>query len=409
MTTVDIDRIAAGGSGVGRLPNGKTVFVPRTAPGDRVHVEVTNEKARWAHARAVEYETLGSRRTEPPCVHYMRDGCGGCQIQHLHDDAQRAAKSQLIGEALRRIGKREVEDPLVRQAPAPWRYRTKITLAVDPATGVIGLHRLDTPALLFEPDDCLITREPVMTLWRRVRQAREMLPRDLVQLILREDREGRVHAIVVSPGPWNAAPLAGAVGDANLSIWWKPARGAARVVAGPETGFPATAFEQSSSELATEIRTRAGEFLRPTIEGVAWDLYGGVGDTARLLADFGARVWTVDADRRAHGWGKNVTRGSSAGSIQFVTERVEDAIRSLPPAQNLVLNPPRTGVVERVTEAIDRLAREGARRMAYISCDPATLARDLRRLPSWEVVGLEGYDLFPQTSHVETLVLLEAG
>lgn len=408
MTVVVIERLAAGGAGVGRLPNGKTVFVPRTAPGDLVRVAITREKKRWADARPIGFEQRGSGRTQPPCPHYERDACGGCQIQHLAYAAQTAAKARLIGDALRRIGKLDVSDPPVDPATAYWRYRTKITMAAQPERGVIGLHRWDAPEAVFEPDDCLITRESVMALWRKVRAVRQMLPSDLTQLVLREDRDGRRHALVISSAPWNAEPLAAALADPTISIWWKPARGAARVLAGPETGFPATAFEQSSPDLAARIRQRAIGFVSAASGGCVWDLYGGVGETARMLSEAGAQVWSVDADRRAHAWARRQPHRPGAGPVQFVTGKVEDVLTRLPAPRAIVLNPPRSGVSDRVAADIDRLGRAGAKRMAYISCDPATLARDLRHLSSWAAVDLHGFDLFPQTSHVETLVLLEA-
>ena len=407
MMGVDIERIAAGGAGIGRLPNGKAVFVPRTAPGDRVRVAISREKNRWAEARPLAFDAYGPDRTQAQCVHYARDACGGCQIQHLEYAAQTAVKSRLIGDALRRIGKRDLPDPPVDPAPEPWRYRSKITMAAEPERGAIGLHRWDTPETLFEPDDCLITRESVMTLWRKIRHARDLLPADLDQLVLREDRDRRLHAMVISSSPWNAEPLAAHLADPTISLWWKPVRGAARVLAGPERGFPATAFEQSSPDLAGRIRLSAVEFVAPAPGASVWDLYGGVGDTARLLVERGAAVWSVDSDRRAHAWAKRVPV-VEAGTVRFVTGRVEDVLNTLPSPRGIVLNPPRSGVTDGVAGSIDRLGREGTPRMAYISCDPATLARDLRRLPAWLVVDLRGFDLFPQTSHVETLALLEA-
>lgn len=408
MITVDIERIAAGGAGVGRLPDGKAVFVPRTAPGDRVRIAITREKARWAQARPLAFDLRGPDWTKPPCVHYERDACGGCQIQHLAYDAQTAVKSSLIGDALRRIGKRDVVDPPVDPAEHPWRYRTKITLAAGPGGGVIGLHRWDEPDTLFEPDDCLITRESVMRLWQRIRSAKRLLPADLDYLVLREDRDGRLHVVVMSQGPWDAKRLAVHLADSTTSIWWKPARGAARVLAGPETGFPATAFEQSSPDLAHRIRSRAVEFASATPGAAVWDLYGGVGDTARMLSRLRAAVWSVDADRKAHSWARERPSPDAGGTVTLVTGRVEDVLHTLPTPDAVVLNPPRSGVTDRVAGRIDRVGREGAKRLAYISCDPATLARDLRRLPSWSIVDLRGFDLFPQTAHVETLVLMEA-
>src|SRR2546430_14541730 len=127
---VTITGIAAGGDGVGRLPDGRAVFVPRTAPGDRVGVRDVKLRKRFAHATLHEVVTPSGARVTAPCGHYQHDHCGGCQLQHLSYDAQLAAKRAIVGDALRRIGKLDVVDPEIVEAADEWRYRAKISLAV---------------------------------------------------------------------------------------------------------------------------------------------------------------------------------------------------------------------------------------------------------------------------------------
>jgi 23S rRNA (uracil1939-C5)-methyltransferase len=408
VTVVRIRGIAAGGDGVGQLADGMTVFVPRTAPGDDVAVEITQRRRRHAKGRAVELRAPGPGRASPACVHYTRDACGGCQLQHLDAAAQLAAKQSLVGEALRRIGRRDVPDPAIIPSPAAWRYRTKITLTVSPDGARIGLRQVDRPDAVFDLVDCPITDERLMDLWSAVRAHRPLLPPDLRDVVLRIDRDGRAHVIARSnPPAWDAAPLAAAVGRADVSYWWHAEGGAARVVAGPVTGFPALAFEQANPVLADAIRAAAVTALAPSPGVKIWDLYGGVGDGARRLAEAGAAVWSVEADRSAVEW---AARQPASSAPTYVQGLVEHVLPRLPRPQAVLLNPPRTGAHARVTEALERLAREpaGGLRVAYVSCDPATLARDLARLPSYVVRQVVAYDLFPQTSHVETLVVLEA-
>jgi 23S rRNA (uracil1939-C5)-methyltransferase len=134
-----------------------------------------------------------------------------------------------------------------------------------------------------------------------------------------------------------------------------------------------------------------------------WDLYGGIGDTAAALAARGADVVSVDADQRAVAWAR---RRSIHGRVRFIAARAEDAVARLPAAEAVVVNPPRTGLDRRVTR---RLAATHVARLAYVSCDPATLARDLARLaPPYRVDAVRAFDLFPQTAHVETVVALRA-
>jgi 23S rRNA (uracil1939-C5)-methyltransferase len=149
-------------------------------------------------------------------------------------------------------------------------------------------------------------------------------------------------------------------------------------------------------------RAWAVERLGDVAGKVVWDLYGGVGDTARLLAARGASVVSVDADERAVAWAR---RGDAAPAIRFVAGRAEDVIGSLPDPDAVVLNPPRGGLHWDVTL---RLTGVPVGRVAYVSCDAATLARDLSRLgATYQIGALRAFDLFPQTAHVETVAVLE--
>ncbi len=399
---VSISAIASGGDGVGRLADGMTIFVPRTAPGDTAEVHVVRRKSHYAHGRLLELRSVGQNRENPRCQHYREDDCGGCQLQHLTMPAQLEAKRRFVGDAVRRIGRRLVSDPPITASPTPWRYRTKVTLAVG--GGRIGLRRLDQPAEVFDLADCLIVREPLMALWARLSKSRGLLPGGLKSLILREDRAAGLHVVAVGGETcWDAGPLAQDIGDRSICFWWQPGGGVARVVAGRRTGYPATAFEQVNRRLAHAIRLAAVEALGDVQGRVVWDLYGGVGDTAELLADRGARVWTVDCDRSAVEWGQQ----HGIAGVTRIAGLVEDEVARLPVPFAVVLNPPRTGVGSGVTEWLDRWSFSPGPRVAYVSCDPATLARDIARMPRLAVATLTAYDVFPQTAHVETLAVLE--
>lgn len=410
MVRIRIDRLAAGGDGVGRLEDGMVVFVPRTAPGDLAEVEVRERKRRFARARLLRVLEPGPGRVDPPCVHYTGDRCGGCQLQHLALEVQLEAKRSFVGDAIRRIGGRKVEDPDIVPSLSHWRYRTKITLSVR--EGVVGLHRYDAPDEVFELGDCLIARESLMELLRLVRIHKRELPPGTASVALKEDRSGGLHLVISGGEPgWDPEPMARALGG-RVSLWWQPARGAARVVSGGHSAFPALAFEQTNPELAGRIRARAVEWLGEVEGRVVWDLYCGVGDTAMLLAGRGARVYGVDADRQAIEWARSRCGGGS-GKVHFVHGLVEESFHRLPEPDLVVANPPRRGMHARVTRELERRARsrgEGKAplRLCYISCDPATLARDLARLPSFDLRALQAFDLFPQTSHVETAALLES-
>src|SRR6266540_7188792 len=134
---VSITRIAVGGDGVGRLSDGRVVFVPRTVPGDHVRLrpESLQRHRNFARAEVGEIVEAGEGRVAPPCPHYAHDHCGGCQLQHLAYDEQLKAKRAIVGDSLRRIGKLKVEDPEVVEALEEWRYRSKISMAVKVTAG----------------------------------------------------------------------------------------------------------------------------------------------------------------------------------------------------------------------------------------------------------------------------------
>jgi 23S rRNA (uracil1939-C5)-methyltransferase len=259
---------------------------------------------------------------------------------------------------------------------------------------------------VFALDDCHITDVRLMALWKELRPRLNLLPPKLSRLTLRLDREGRRHIIAESTGePWQDADrLRAALPDGDRVIcWWHPTDGAARVVAGAETGYPATAFEQVNPEMGALARHWVADQLGPVNGHVVWDLYGGVGDTAVLLAGRGAQVVSVDADERASDWAR---RRPDAGTVRFIAARAEDTLNTLPLPHAVVVNPPRAGLHWDVTL---RLTSQPVARVAYLSCDPATLARDLSRMiVNYRIAGVRAFDLFPQTAHVETAVILEA-
>ena len=157
MNAVRILRLAAGGDGVGRLEDGRAVFVPRSAPGDLVELTGLRSQRRFARARVARVLEPGPARIEPPCPHYVDDECGGCQLQHLASGAQQEARRGIVGDALRRLARLELADPEIEPAEQELEYRTKITLHADARAGTIGLHPYGRAEQVFELRRCLIT------------------------------------------------------------------------------------------------------------------------------------------------------------------------------------------------------------------------------------------------------------
>jgi 23S rRNA (uracil1939-C5)-methyltransferase len=402
VTAVRILRLAAGGDGVGKLPDGRTVFVPRAAPGDLVELTGLREHKRFARARIGRLLAASPQRVEPRCPHYVRDECGGCQLQHLSYEAQLESRRGFVGDAIRRLGKRDVPDPPIAPADKIFEYRTKLTLHVDGRR--IGLHRHGRPDELFDLEWCHITVPELMELWQTVRKLRPLLPPRLAQLILRLDRTGGRHLVIraeegEAPSGFDRLRRQLERLQVPATIWYQPHGGTARAVAGAAEAFPATVFEQVHPEMGDRVRAFALEQLGDVNGRRVWDLYAGIGETTVQLVERGATVESVEVDRRA------VAEAEARGPVaRRLSGRVEDVLGQLGAPDLVIANPPRTGLDSRVADALHRLAPE---RVVYISCDPATLARDIQRLERFRICRVQAFDLFPQTAHVETVAVLE--
>jgi 23S rRNA (uracil1939-C5)-methyltransferase len=417
---VRILRLAAGGDGVGKLADGRTVFVPRTAPGDLVEVTRMRAHRRFARARLGRLLEPGADRVAPRCPHYEGDECGGCQLQHIGAERQLGIKRAVVGDALRRIAGLDVPDPEIVPSDLDWGYRNKLTLTIAGQGRRIGLHRFERPDEVFDLQRCEITEPALIELWQTVRAHRTLLPANAERLVLRLDRAGTRHLIVHTADAtvW-AAPSALARelmrADTPAVLWWHPEGGAPRTVAGEAEAYPATVFEQVHPGLGDLIRAFAVDQLGAVEGRHVWDLYAGIGDTTDDLLRRGATVESVELDRRAvefadRRWRTRtgVPAASQApddGRVMRHAGRVEDLVDRLRAPAQVITNPPRTGMDERVTEAI---LQRGPSMLVYISCDPATLARDIARLsPTYRLGLVRAFDLFPQTAHVETVAVLE--
>lgn len=403
VVELDIHGIAAGGDGVGRA-DGLVVFAPRTAPGDRIRATVERGK-RFARAASVDVVTPSPDRVAPACPHYEGDRCGGCQLQHMNDNAQRRAKAGIIRDAFQRIAKRPLDLPDVRHGAQAWRYRSKLTLALRRSMGrwIAGLHRYDAPDEIFALDDCPITDERVMVAWRAVLARGELLP-DARTLRVSLRLLGDGAALVVEGGErWDKGQTLLDVVPALVAIWWVPdgERSVRRLVAdrGPGQEHGAS-FTQVNDAVAQRMREHVLALVAKHAPGHVVDAYAGIGDTAEPVARGGATVVAIELDRAAS---RVAAERLPAGS-RAVADSVEHALPGALPADLVLLNPPRAGTADSVTRALEQ-ARPAT--IIYVSCDPATLARDVGRLPSYRVASVVGFDMFPQTAHVETVCELQ--
>ena len=403
---VRVDSIAAGGDGVGRH-EGLVVFTPRTAPGDVARVE-GERRDRFLRGRMLELLVPSVLRIEPPCEHYVRDGCGGCQLQHLRYAAQVEAKAMIIRDAMNRIGGLALDAPEMTPSDGPWRYRRKLTLALRRKDGdwIAGLHRFDAPSEIFRLRDCPITDKAVVDAWKLVLAQRAHLPaapalRGAVRLL-----DSGFSFSLEGGRSWPARDRFCAAVPTMSELWWAPEGQSRRLVQSHAAKDQAGAsFTQVNSGVALALREWVLTLAARSQPATAIDAYAGTGDIAVGLAKQGSRVTAIEIDRDA----ARLCAGRLPKGSRAVAGAVEDHLAEALPADLVILNPPRAGVHERVTSLLAQAAADtgsepaAAKSIIYVSCNPATLARDVRRLVGFRVRSIRGFDMFPQTAHVETV------
>lgn len=378
-----IERLSNDGAGVGRHPDGRVLFVAGTAPGDRVRVRITEAHRRHLRGAVDALLEAGPGRSQARCP--IVDRCGGCSWQHLAYETQLAAKADIVTDALRRIAGLALAEPVdVTPSPSPYEYRGRTRLLVRggrPGYRAAG-SRDHVPV-----DDCPVLAAPLRAALRELASA----PR----------ADGEWELLLGEPSPaWpegvRCAPLAETAADLVL----KAGGERIRIAAG---GF-AQANTLLLDALVDAVCAAAGS-------GTALlELYAGAGFLTLPLARAFERVLAVEGEGSAV---ERLRDAAGEAGLAHVEARAEDvgrfAARPFPTAfapDVVCVDPPRAGLAQEVVRA---LCRPGPRRLVYLSCDPATLARDLASLGEggWRCATVRAFDLFPQTPHVETLVTLE--
>ncbi len=389
------------------MPDGRTAFVPWTMPEDEVRIRVVESRKRWVRAVPEDLIRPAPERVEPPCPHFGT--CGGCRLQHLPGAEQRRWKGILVKEALSRIGGLRLEDD-IRVAPSEeqFGYRSRVTFTVAHRGGRLhaGLREAGRPGRVVDIDRCLLADPAIQETWAGLRQLLQkggtLPPGTVARVTLRTVEEG-VIMIWMPRCPGSGELFARLPGV--IQVWESGASGSRRLwgdTEGHETWFgrrvrvPGPAFTQvnrpSGQRLFDAVVEAAGD-----VKGLkVIDAYGGLSPTGTELAARGASVTVVEMDETA------AASLAEDRSVAVLEGRVEARLPEALPADLAILNPPRSGLHE---EAVRHLLAEPPARILYVSCDPATLARDVKRLSlRYDLGPVEAFDLFPQTPHVEVLV-----
>jgi 23S rRNA (uracil1939-C5)-methyltransferase len=415
-STVQIRALSSDGAGVGNLADGRVVFVPRTAPGDEVRVRITDGKPRWARGQLRGLLVPSPDRVPPSCPYY--EECGGCTLQHIAYEQQLYWKGDTVREALKRISHVDIALPAVIPSPNERNYRSRVTFTLVRLPGgrvVAGFHHLGVPHRIVDVEEgCILPEPAVASIWTGLRRAwgegaRRLPAGRKLRLTLRAVDEGVILVVEGGRGPGRPDILLREV-EGLVAVWAVGPKGGGRLLAGlthvHDTRLGETVRTGPTTFL--QVNRVAGEALHRWVveQGAVTpgdkvvDAYCGVGFYGRDLARLGAHVLGIERDSKAAG---AASRDSPEGFTVWAGA-VEDRMAEALPADLVVLNPPRIGIDAEVTET---LLAAGPPRLIYVSCAPATLARDVGRLSSsYEVVDVRAFDLFPQTAHVEVVVVL---
>jgi 23S rRNA (uracil1939-C5)-methyltransferase len=386
---VHIERILPGGSGLA-YAEGRTILVGLAAPGDHLRVRLEQTRGTVSFARIVEILSPSPVRVEPPCPYFGR--CGGCDFQQLSYQAQLESKVEIIRDCLRRIARIEPPGEIpITPSPLDWRYRSRAQWQYDSITHGLGYFERGSHKV------CDVAECPVLV---------PALQETLMDLRARLT-EGSL--------PEEVQEFQSVAGDEGASLL-PPLNGGqvsevTRHIAGERYRFSAAGFFQINHELLTPLVNAAlsgahGEMVHGE---TAVDLYCGAGLFTLPLARRFTRVTGVEASAHAVACARrNLSdAGLTNASVQSATVSswLKEHGPALAPVDYLLLDPPRTGAEEGAIAGILLLRPQ---RIAYVSCDPATLARDLKQLLSggYHLDTLAAFDMFPQTHHVETIAHL---
>ncbi|MDA5110014.1 23S rRNA (uracil(1939)-C(5))-methyltransferase RlmD [Brevibacillus thermoruber] len=440
--TLTIKSLGINGEGIGYYKR-KIVFVEKALPGEVVHAEVTDVKETYAVARLVRLVERSPARVEPPCPVY--EECGGCSLQHMDYQAQLASKRELVIESLRKYAR--LENPPVAETIGmenPWGYRNKAQFQVGRQNGrlVAGLYQTGSHRLV-DLESCRVQHEATNEIVRTARQVMEELGipayderkrtgviRTIVAraafatgetqltLVTATEEIPRVKELILElrtrlPGlvsivqNVNRKKTSLVFGDTTRQLWGRPS--IAEQLGELSFDLSARAFFQLNPEQTRKLYEEVKKAAGLTGSELVLDLYCGTGTIALWLAPYAREVRGIELIPEAVEDARRNAEKNGAANATFHVGRAEVlmpkwAKQGVKP-DVVVVDPPRTGLDDAL---IRSLLEVQPQRIVYVSCNPSTLGKDVAKLLArYELVSAQPLDMFPHTSHVESVALLK--
>jgi 23S rRNA (uracil1939-C5)-methyltransferase len=400
---VRIHSLAYGGDALGRLPDGRVVFVPYALPGEVVKLRIVDEKPRHALAELVEVLQASPERVTPRCLHFGT--CGGCHYQHMSYTAQLKAKASILREQLERIGGlQQLPEIEIVPSPSQWNYRNTVQFHVT-REGKLSYQKARSNQS-FAIQECHLPEAPINQLWPQIDI--EPLP-GLKRISLRAGQDEEL--MVVLEGT-DMEPVDFSIESLPVSVVQLDDHGGTVLagsehismeILGREFTVSAGSFFQVNRLQAAVMASYLLEKLPFSAQQTVVDAYCGVGLFSAFMAAPVKRLVGIEISPDA--CEDYTTNLDDYGNVELYEAPVEDVLGSVNfDADILVLDPPRAGLGKVTVQGV---LEQGARQVAYVSCDPATLARDIKLLAAggYRLDSVTLFDMFPQTYHIESISL----
>ena len=411
----EVTGITHKGEGVGRM-NGQAVFIPYAIPGETAEVEIRERKKNYLRARLVDVMSASPDRIEAACPYYYR--CGGCSYQHMNYSRQLELKRQVVQDNLARIGGLEVEvEPVVGMSD-PWCYRNKVEwhVAKKDHSYQMGYHIPDSHKLI-AIDSCLLISPAVEALSRHLREHLDDLGLpEQCRITVRQSSANGELMVVMEGTVTGKAVVQHLAGYSGLSSIYCVDRGRiihkhgrpslAERLAGIDYEISPLAFFQVNHQQAEMLVDVVQQFAQLGPADTVLEGYCGIGSITLPLARGAGRIIGVESYLGAVQDARDNARRNKITNCEIFAGACEKVIPAMKDRFDVVvLDPPRAGCKKEVIEAVIKTAQQ---RIIYVSCNPGTLARDLKIFcqNGYAVKKVQPIDMFPQTYHVETVVLM---
>ncbi len=408
-----VDGISHAGEGVARI-DGKATFIPFAIPGETVEIKIFEEKKNFQRARLEEVITPSPDRLEPPCPYFYK--CGGCSYQHTSYSRQLEFKRQVVKDSLQRIGGIDIEVNQVVGMENPWRYRNKVEWHTGKEAGepTMGYYINDSRALI-GIDSCLLISQEMEEYSRYIKENLEELKiPEGCEVILRQSSSNQEIMLIFRGTGTLGIDFAKMLNYKEVASIYSIDQGVARLHYGEQTllenifelelEVSALAFFQVNHTQMEKMIEVIKDFAKLREGESVLDAYCGTGSIALALAGSARRVVGVESFKAAKKNAKSNAFRNSISNCKFIKGACEDIIPAMEEKFDVViLDPPRVGCK---AELIQAVIEKSPRCIIYVSCNPSTLARDLAIFNNagYAVDQVQPIDMFPQTSHVETVV-----